>query len=446
MKLTRIIPVAVAAAAMAVPAAAAAQDAASGAPGCEPTSLNRPVCPRHAPLDAATFLDPTAHVHSPHHIRLGSRIYVAPFASLDAREAPIRIGAESNVQDSVRILAAKDDGDDLTRHDDEDEGVVIGERVILAHGATVKGPARIGVDSSEADAAPETFIFFGAEVDGAIIEKGAQVGPLARVGPGIRLKSGKVVLPGKNVATQADLDDPEKVRDILGTEEVLAEAVIHVNTTLAREYTRMYSEEHASVRGINLDPGNPDKTEFNPERNLPETGATGPAVPHAAADAEDGQRYCNGTPTRDPDFRNRIIGAVCLEDSRQQLGHKLGHEVSLRADEGEAFSVGHIHSLGSHTTFHALEEADLEVGDGVTYGPGALVHGGNRELDGGGVGPTVVEDHVKLRGLSVVFRSHIGEGATVGYKSAVIASEIPAGEHVDDRTIVVNGQSSKVEW
>jgi carbonic anhydrase/acetyltransferase-like protein (isoleucine patch superfamily) len=432
VKLPSSIPLALAAMALAVPATAAAQDA-----------------------ESATFVDPTAHLKSAHHIQLGSRTYIAPFAELLAEEAPIRIGSESNVQDNVRIVAAEDDGDDVTGDDDEDGGVVIGDRVILAHGATVKGPARIGVDetTNDRDASafagetklpdpdPETFIFFGAEVDGAIIEKNAQVGPLARVGPGIRLKSGYVVLPGKNIAAPADLKDTSKVRPIEDGDKLLAEAVIHVNTSLAAEYTRMYGEDHASVRGINFDPGH---TDFNPVRNLPETGATAPADPHAAAeDLEDGQSYCNGTPTRDPDFRNRIIGAVCLEDSRPALGHKLGHGISLRADEGEPFSVGHIHSMGSHTTFHALEEANLEVGDGVTYGRRVLVHGGDRKLDGR---PTVVEDDVTLMDRSVTFRSHVGEGATVGYKSAVIDSDIAPGQRVADRTIVLGGTTSKVEW
>jgi hypothetical protein len=49
-------------------------------------------------------------------------------------------------------------------------------------------------------------------VDGAWLEQNTAVSVFARVGPGVRLRSGMQVLPGKNVTTQAEADDPRSAR------------------------------------------------------------------------------------------------------------------------------------------------------------------------------------------------------------------------------------------
>ncbi|WP_242040428.1 hypothetical protein [Anabaena subtropica] len=129
---------------------------------------------------------------------MGEKVYVAPFAELNATNAPISIAADSNAQDQVKIIASG-------------TGVQIGERVIMAHMAVVKGGARIGTQGSTgpftdpvtnaqfSNTVPETFLAFNCEIDGATIERNTVVNFLARVGPGVTLPAGKVVLPGKNV-------------------------------------------------------------------------------------------------------------------------------------------------------------------------------------------------------------------------------------------------------
>ena len=142
---------------------AAASTASGAEPGaepsatCSPTADNRPVCAADAPLETAAFLDPTVRVQDPASVALGHSVYVAPFAVLSSsRTARIEIGAESNVQDNVRVFGsvarratvrAAMAAADL----DPQSGVRLGERVILAHGSEVRGPARIGVDASEPD-------------------------------------------------------------------------------------------------------------------------------------------------------------------------------------------------------------------------------------------------------------------------------------------------------
>jgi hypothetical protein len=280
--------------------------------GYSPTSQNRPVLPLTAPAETATFIDPTATITGGEHILLGKKIYIGPFARLladdhsrkggrvmavsynsgrtDTEEYRISIEAETNVQDNVTIYAGyeRDAAAEAKIHAAGlEDRVEIGERVILAHGATVKGPARIAVEGSNIPEDPDDDqeVFLS-------LEKNTGVSALARVGPGVRLKSGYIVLPGKNVTTQEEAENPDlgKVRRLVEGDIEFNEAVLEVNIALAREYTKLFRENPSNVKGINYDPGN---TFFNPDRNLPQLG---------------------GGPTRVPGYRNRIIGEVYMDN------------------------------------------------------------------------------------------------------------------------------------
>lgn len=300
------------------------------------------------------------------------------------------------------------------------QGVEIGERVIMAHGSTVKGPAQIGVQGSivtaDPDADTEIFLSFGSEVDGAIMETNTGVEALGRLGPGVRLKSGYFVLAGKNVTTQAEADDPAlgKVRMISEADFAFNEGVLEVNVAFAREYTRLAQENLENVQGINYDPGN---TTFNHDQDLPTLA---------------------GVSTRDPNFRNRIIGKVNLADSISQINTVMGNRISLRADEGDPFTVGSIKSMQDDVIFHALEHHRITIGRNVTFGTGAIVHGGADRLTPGAATlnvETVIGNDVTLKNQSLVFRSVIGNGSTIGVKSAVINSDLLPRTTIGDRII-----------
>src|SRR5947207_535694 len=114
--------------------------------------------------------------------------YVGPFATFRAKGgATISIGDGSNVQDNVIIKAAG-----------RNASVVVGDHAILAHGATVIGPATIGAPGGAA-----AFVGFNAVIDGATVEPGAMVTSLAKVAPGIVIRTGFKVLPGMYITTQA---------------------------------------------------------------------------------------------------------------------------------------------------------------------------------------------------------------------------------------------------
>lgn len=391
---------------------------------CNPTAGNLPVCPSTAPTLSASFVDPTAIITNPTNITLGEKVYVAPFAQLDATNAPISIAADSNVQDQVKIIASG-------------TGVEIGPRVIMAHMAVVKGAAKIGTQGSTgpftdpvtntqfSNTVPETFLAFNCEIDGAIVQRNTVVNFLARVGPGVTLPAGKVVLPGKNVTTnlQASSGSLGKVANLTQADIALMEGIIEVNEAFAQGYTVLARGDLTNVTGINYAP----LTFFN-SGGLPQIG---------------------GIATRDPNFRNRIIGNIVLQDSLANLNHNLGNRISLRADEGEPFNVGHIAGMANDVVFHALETTSLTLGNGIGYGPRALVHGGRQVVNGVANGPeTSVGDAVGLGPNSVIFRASIGNNSALGQRSAVFNSTLPPRTHITSRTIYADNGNLilPVEW
>ena len=391
---------------------------------CNPTVGNLPVCPSTATSESASFIDPTATIINPTNITLGENVYVAPFAELNATDAPISIAADSNVQDQAKITASG-------------TGVQIGERVIMAHMTTIKGAAKIGIQGSTGpftnpvtntqfnNDIPETFLAFNCEVDGATIERNSVVNFLSRVGPGVTLPAGKVVLPGKNVTTNLEASDGSlgKVANLTQADVALMEGVVRVNEALAKGYAELARADLSNVTGINYAP----VTSFN-SGGLPQIG---------------------GIATRDPNFRNRITGNVIMEDSLATLNNKMANRISLRGDEGKPFYIGQIAGMANDVVFHALASTSLTLGNGVGYGPRVLVHGGRQVINGVANGPeTSVGDAVGLGPNSVIYSAVIGNNSAVGQKSAVFNSTIAPRTHISSRTIYADNGNLilPVEW
>lgn len=362
-----------------------------------------------------TFIDPTATVVNLDNVHFGELVYVAPFALLKAGagDRVIQVGDETNIQDSVTVDAKRG-------------AVSLGEQVILAHGATVKGPASLGEsgDCPEGASHCPSFVGFNAEVDGAIIEKNAMVLHLARVAPGVRIRSGLKVLPGKNVKSQAEV--AAKTDKVVVGDQAFMNNVIAVNVAFAEQYTVLAEEDEENVFGINYDPGN---TIFNPNRDLPTLA---------------------GVPTRDPGFRNRIIGDIQLSDDEQTLNKVMKSQISLRADEGEPFVVGHITSMKDRVTFHALEHSQITLGADGIYGTGSLVHGGLPRSDPAtqsGINPTSTGTKFNLRSRAVFFSSRAGDNVTIGCKSLVAGTDLQSRTTVPSRRVILGGVDvGAVEW
>jgi carbonic anhydrase/acetyltransferase-like protein (isoleucine patch superfamily) len=348
-----------------------------------------------------TFIDPSALVDPG--VQFGHCDYVAPFAEVKGQ---VRVGNDSNIQDSSFVLGS----------------ARLGDEAIVAHGGSAIGTATVGVQGTCPDAASHcpSFVGFNSLVDSGIVEKDAMVTHLARVGPGVRIPSGSKVLPGRNVTSQGQV--AAKTAPVTAADRAFMEGVVHVNTSFARVYTELAAEDPSNVRGINYDPGH---TEFNPNRDLPTLA---------------------GMPTRDPGFndnKDRIIGDVQLADSRARLAGLLGFGVSLRADEGEPFSVGTIREMKNRTTFHALEHTHMQLGNGARYGDRSLVHGGPDPYD-----PTETGANFTLSDQSVFFRSHAGDNVTIGPRSFVQSSMLASGTRVPPRSLVIDNVTvvGGVEW
>ncbi len=359
-----------------------------------------------------SFIDPTATLVNSGNIHLGHFVYVAPFAALRAGSnaaSDITIGDDSNVQDNVTVATrGKLPGK-----------VEIGDHVILAHGCSVKAPAKIGVTGTCPAVPPAaicaSFVSFNAEVDGATIEKDAIVSALARVGPGVTIPSGRKVLPGKNVTSNAEV--MAKTAPVTEADREFMKGVIEVNVCFAEGYDVLHTADPTNVTGINYDPD----CFFNPGNQLP---------------------TLHGVMTRDPLFRNRIIGDVRLEDTKSALDAVMGQRCSLRADEGEPFEVGHIGSMGERVTFHALEHTELMLGNNGRYGNRCVVHGGPADFN-----PTTTGDNVRIGDEAVFFRSHIGNNSTVGAKSVVQQCDFPNNTVIPDHQIwISNAFFGPVEW
>ncbi len=382
---------------------------------CNPTAANRPVCPANASPETATFIDPTVSVTNATSISISTQSFIAPFAGLNVK-GKTKIGHKTNLQDSV-ILSGRGD-------------ITLGDEVILAHGAQVTAPAIIG-RTAVAGAHNASFVGFNSLIQGAKIQHDAMVLHLARVAPGITIKTGKVVLSGKNITTQAQADNLTlgKVVAISQALREFMEGVLHVNETFARSYTKLYHDDTSNVTGINYDPADDGASPaFNPTRNLP---------------------VLAGVETRLPSYRNRIIGEVEMGDSAAVVSgyNVFGNQISLRADEGEPFHLGTVHLMGNRTTFHALEHTGLDLHDDITFGMRSLVHGGSSvATQGNPHSNTVIGEHTMIGNYAVVFRSVLGNDVTIGCASLVDGATLADDTVVLPRTVIVGTTQSVVEW
>ncbi len=370
-----------------------------------PAANGLPVLPTTAGPGFASFVDPSARIESPGRVMIGCRAFVAPFVSLDGSQGPIVIGDETNLQDNVLVSGKL---------------VILGDRVSVAHGATIVGPATVGASKGKA-----AFVGFNAYIDAATVEGDAFVGHLARIAPGIVIHAGTKVLPGKFIQTQEEADNVAlgKVTKVTDADRAFMDAVLHVNVSFAGGYTDLFHTSPGQVKGVGRDPGH---TEFNHDADLPTFHGKGEAHPE--------------------NDRFRIIGGVQMDDAFEELAKKVGRNVSIRADEGEHFHFGVLSLLQDRVTFHALEHTELEVGNRDNIGFHVVVHAGPDDASE----PHAVSqigDDVTIKDWAVVFRSKIGNGSTIGVRAYVDGSHLAPGTVVPDRAIMIKDKIvGYVEW
>ena len=360
-----------------------------------------------------SFTDPSATVQCGlrrfKSCTIGSGVYIAPFATLKAgpissrKTSSISIGDDSNVQDNALL--------DTTTNN---RPIAIGEKVIIAHGASVFGGAQIGVSGScqSGSTVCPSFVGFNSEVaEDAVIQRDAMVMHLARVGPGVTIPSGRKVISGKNVLSNSEV--PAKTEPVDNDDRRFMNSVLEVNTDLAVGYSELLRQDPSNVRGVNYNP----ITHLNPKSILPSFA---------------------GTERRDPLSRSRIIGDVRFAD---RVLPSVGVNVSLRADEGTPFVVGTIRGLKDSTTFHALEHTKLSLGDNGSYGYGSVVHGGSFNNNTTSTGSNFV-----LGDNSVFFNATAADNCKVDAMSLVLETNLLAGTVVPSRVVKFRDQTWDVEW
>ena len=432
------------------------------------TRDNRPVAPKGAPPDVATFTDPTAIVEDGEDVRVAEKDYIAPFAVLRADDARICIQEGSNVQDNTLL-------------DADDGSITLGRHAIMAHGSSVVADDRSATIADRSACDPKTgefpehgtnpelmtrepgesegdfaarrgrqalsnalhsagahydcdevpgFISFNARNESHVAD-GALLGATSRLSQGVTLKPGYSSYPGKSLNSQSQADTPgppetHKVRFVNAGDIVFMEGVLHVNECLAEGYSEMYYSNPSSVRGVNRDPGGHHECTFNLGTEPP-TFAGAPMIDPS------------------PPKNVRLIGDAHFDDTYGTVMRNISDFTAIRADEGEPFEFGTGVKWGPRTTMHALEhtvedpEVGVDVGNDVLIGERAVIHGGGRRTRSGtgpDPTPTHILDRSVIRPQAVVFRSFVDPDTIVGRKAILVGYDTVApGEVIPERCV-----------
>jgi carbonic anhydrase/acetyltransferase-like protein (isoleucine patch superfamily) len=412
---------------------------------------NTPVAPFGAP-SSPTFVDPSVRLRRGFQSLVGSKTYIAPFALLDASAGYIKIGSGSNVQDNATIVGNPN-------HLPQPAAVLIGDQVSVGPGATILGPATIGAYGSKA--AP-TRIGANALIDGAVIEPGAIVSALARVGPGVVVPSGMKVNPGVNVTTEAEATNPKLgfVTPVTSTDTSQLKAILANNTTLAAGYTFLYQGQSAT----GVSPGVPTtvKNVFNGNLSTVEGISPEPGTSAVAFEPTSGSPSFlapDGTlvQTTAVQFQTRIIGLAQFNARLKQVAFRLGKHTSIRADQSQPFTFGGAPATGQGVTIAApllytptstteptFTTPNLVFGTNLIVGPGAVILGGQASSTST---QFVIGDSVNIGSGAYINQSSIGSGSVIGARAYISGSTLPAGSVVPPGTILVNNKvTGTVQW
>jgi carbonic anhydrase/acetyltransferase-like protein (isoleucine patch superfamily) len=202
------------------------------------TRPNTPVMPFASPAKKATYIDPSVKIVNGTTIVLGYQSFIGPYATLDGSKGAIKVGNGSDVLDNATIVASGG------RERGASE-VLIGDSVVIGFGAKVLGPSTIGAYGS---ASQPTSIGANAVIDGATIQAGAIVSPLARVAPGVTVPAGYRVLPGANVTTNQEASKPAlgMVVKVTASDVSTIEKTLSENESLASGYVTLYQGQSAT--------------------------------------------------------------------------------------------------------------------------------------------------------------------------------------------------------
>jgi carbonic anhydrase/acetyltransferase-like protein (isoleucine patch superfamily) len=387
------------------------------------------------PSATATFIDPSVLILRGNRIVIGKQSFVGPYATLNAGPGSIKIGAKSAILDNASVVAGSNG-----------VGVAVGDSTVLSFGSTVRGSSQVG---GFGDAAKPTYVGPNALIDGAVVQPGAFVSTLARVGPGVNVPGGVKVLPGVNVTTDAEASNPAlgKVVPLSKADSTFVKTLLANHESLAAGYTTLYqgnkatgpsvgttnstvfNGDLATVEGTSREPGPSNGVKFEP-------GTIGPKFLHRP-----GQLVEAGC----PQFRARVIGGVVFNDRPANIAHHLGKRNSIRADQGQPITIDSIAQTGRAVTISSplgvpATNGQIFIGREFRADDGAVLLGGPGSV-------SRLSDGVTLGAGSVVEDSSIGAGSTIGRRAFVAFSTLPPGSVIPDGWIVVGNKFvGNVQW
>ncbi len=433
---------------------------------------NVPVAPYGGTLSTDTFVDPSAKLAHGQHIVAGTKTYIGPDAILNATVGFIKIGSSSEVLSNASIIASPNRANPTN--------VFLGDKVSIGPGATVVGPAKIGVYGTSAT---NTGVGPNAVVNGATIATGSFVGALAYVGPGVTIPSGYYVLPGAAVTTQADVSNPAKVEKIPdAVSKELATAITRgaqladgyaflyqgqsaTGATLGSTLTGVFTGNLAAVEGLAPDPGTTG-TSITFEAATP----TSPKIIGPSQTAVSAQL---------PYFKARVTGSVVFNTTAKFLTQSLGNSNAILGDQGPitfkgAVSTGNNVTIASPggstnptittisgpttstttngvTTITITPASTTSVTTGKPVGAvtiGANLQAGSHAVILGGTSATyTIGANVTVGAYAVVKNSNIGANVSIGAKSYVSDSTLAAGTIIPPGTIYSNNKVvGMVQW
>ena len=400
---------------------------------------NTPVLPFGTPAKLATFIDPTANINNGYAVIVGGPSFIAPYSTLNAHDGIIKIGSGTDILDNATIVA-----NPLHSHTAPAPQVLIGDHVLVSYGAQILGPSTIGAYGSSAK---PTEIGTGAVIDQANIEPGAIVSALARVGPGVTVPSGFLVLPGKNVTTNAEVSDPAlgMVRPITNSDLTGISSQLTANQSLGTGYNTLYQGQ--SVTGVSL--GTTVSGIYN--GNLAtilgansEPGSATASTPYlpAGASPEFVSPHQGLVAAKLNNFPARITGAVDFSEQAKQVAHQLGRRNAIRADRGGPINIGSIGHTGNGVTINALSGGALSIGQNFVAGNNATIVGGSTSTT-----KVVIGDNVTIGNGAVVSGTSLGSASTVGDRAYLLNSKFPAGTQIPAGAIYENNKLiGYVEW
>jgi carbonic anhydrase/acetyltransferase-like protein (isoleucine patch superfamily) len=400
---------------------------------------NIPVMPYGTASKVATYIDPSAHINNGYAVIVSSPGFIGPYSTLDAHGGIIKIGTNSAILDNASVIA-----NTAHAHTAPAPEVLIGNQVLLSYGAKVLGPSTIG--SYSATALPVE-IGPGAVVDGATIEPDTIVAPLARVGPGVTVPSGYVVLPGMNVTMNQEASDPAlgKVAKITTAELSAVLKLLQSNLALAYGYNQLYQGQSNTGVSPGVDTlvtgifnGNLSTIEGASQQPGSATASTAYLPPGSAPKFPSPHQGL--VPGRLYGFRARVTGGTVFHARAASVAHSVGRGNSIRADQGQPITIGSIGQTGNNVTINSPLGGQLTIGAN-------LVAGNNAVILSGGTVKAVIGDNVSIGNGAVVDESSLGNGTTVGDRAYVFGSTFPAGTNIPAGAIYLNNKfMGTVQW